>query len=222
MAAPFGGMGTYGPESMDDKVLIVLLIVYFGIIFLAWIYSAVSYVLQSLGLFTIARRRRIHHPWLAWIPIAGVWTFGAISDHYQYMVKGKEKKRRKILLGLLIALYAFTFAWVIAMYIPMVMSIVSGEDLQVLPFMLIMTGGYVVLLALVLIAMIFQYLAYFDLFASCDPDKAPLRLVLGMLFPFLLPFFIFACRGKDLGMQVQNYIIPADPGPIESGWKTKE
>ena len=37
------------------------------------------YVLQAWSVYTIARRRGIRKPWLAWIPVAGVWTVGSIE-----------------------------------------------------------------------------------------------------------------------------------------------
>ena len=42
--------------------------------------NIVLYVIKSLGLYTIAKRRGIHHPGLAWVPIANTWILGSISD----------------------------------------------------------------------------------------------------------------------------------------------
>ena len=38
-----------------------------------------TYVLSALGLYTIAKRRGLNHPWLAWIPVASAWTVGSWS-----------------------------------------------------------------------------------------------------------------------------------------------
>ena len=45
--------------------------------------AIVSYVLLAWGLFTIAKRRGINKPWLAWIPVVNVWMLGCISDQYR-------------------------------------------------------------------------------------------------------------------------------------------
>ncbi len=42
--------------------------------------SIVSYVLFSLGLYTVAKRRMINHPWLSWIPVANIWILGSLSE----------------------------------------------------------------------------------------------------------------------------------------------
>lgn len=60
----------------------------------------VAYVLMAVGLYTIAKRRGIRNPWLAWIPVANYWLLGCISDQYQYVAKGQNKSRRKLLLTL--------------------------------------------------------------------------------------------------------------------------
>ena len=80
--------------------------------------SVAVYVFQSLGMYTIAKRRGIRNPWLSWIPVGNMWILGSISDQYQYVVKGRVRKRRKLLLGLMIAiigLYFVMYLGVIAM-----------------------------------------------------------------------------------------------------------
>lgn len=62
----------------------------------------ISYVLLALGLYTMAKRRGIRKPWLAWIPVANLWLLGCLSDQYQFVVMGQQKNRRKVLLTLTI------------------------------------------------------------------------------------------------------------------------
>ena len=70
--------------------------------------SVASYILLSLGLQTIARRRGIHRPWLAWIPVANLWLLGCISDQYRHEAHGQVKNKRKKMLILGITTYALT------------------------------------------------------------------------------------------------------------------
>lgn len=46
------------------------------------ILSIALYVLQAIGLYTIAKRRNIAHAWLAWVPVGSVWILGSIADDY--------------------------------------------------------------------------------------------------------------------------------------------
>ena len=64
------------------------------------LWGIAMYVLTSLGLYTIAKRRAISKAWLAWIPVVNCWIIGCISDQYRYVVKGQMKSRRKSLLTL--------------------------------------------------------------------------------------------------------------------------
>lgn len=56
------------------------------------------YVFTALSLYTIAKRRGIHHPWLAWIPFANSWLLGCIADQYRFVTRGEVKYRRRWLL----------------------------------------------------------------------------------------------------------------------------
>ena len=51
------------------------------------LFYAVSYVLLSLGLSALAKRRCIDRPWLAWLPIGNLWILGCLADQYRKLVK---------------------------------------------------------------------------------------------------------------------------------------
>ena len=94
------------PEMMEGAATGVLGLVagiFLIVYLLALAFSVISYVLGAVGMYRIAKRRGIHHAWLSWIPVGSSWLLGSISDHYQYVVKQKVTKRRKILLILSIA-----------------------------------------------------------------------------------------------------------------------
>lgn len=88
--------------------------------------SVTAYVLTALALYTIAKRRGIKHPWLAWIPVADMWLLGCISDQYHYVVKGQVNNRRKTMLTL-------NIVWIVLLSWAMVMLAVIY--LQFLPYL---------------------------------------------------------------------------------------
>ena len=98
-------------------VLAVFAVFWFAICLLSFAYSVTMYIFHSLGLYTLAQRRGIHRPWMAWVPVVNMWILGSISDQYQYVTKGKVTNRRKVLLGLEIAGYAVMFAVYIAYFV---------------------------------------------------------------------------------------------------------
>lgn len=167
----------------------------------------VSYVLRSLGMYTIARRRMLAHPWMAWVPVLDLWTLGSISDQYQYVNKGKNKNKRKWLIGLAVAVIVCFIAYYIMMIVlsfkVTVNSAALSEDQIISAASGLFTGfiiGYLVLLAVIIAMSVVRYLALGDLYGSSKPDHAMLFLVLSIVVGVTESFLIFACRKSDSGM----------------------
>ena len=191
----FGSVATDAALGITGFLAIFLLLFYF----LLLVYRIACYVLQAIGMYTIAKRRGIRHPWLSWLPIGDVWILGSISDQYQYIAKGKISNRRKVLLGLMIGiLVAF------ALIVCVISSGAMLEDTAAYSAtfgatMAIVLLLYLGLFAVAIVSAVFQYIALYDVYASCNPDNAVLFLVLS-IFLNINPFFIFFNRSKDLGM----------------------
>ena len=192
----------------------------FYLVYLAFMLAITvgSYVLQSVSLHTIAKRRGIHKPWLSWLPIGEMWIVGCISDQYQYVVKGRVKNKRKALLVLNIILWAC----VIAIYVLLGVMLVQAFTLESLPsvdhtdlFSILgpttaMMGISLVMSGISIAVMVIRYIALYDLYTSCNPKNNVVFLVLGIVFSFLTPFFIFANRNRDGGMPPRKQPAPSD------------
>lgn len=170
----------------------------------------VMYILQSLGIYTIAQRRGIKHPWLGWLPVANMWILGSISDQYRYVVRGQIRNRRKWLLVLSIVMLALSLAAVggyvavlmeFVMQIPDITYVITGHlpGGGVLPALWVF-GVIAAIWILAVAAAVLQYVCLYDLYASCTPNYKVLFLVLSILFNVTMPFLVFACRKKDGGM----------------------
>ena len=201
------------PEGMEGAavgaagvVTGILLIVWF----LAMGFSLVMYVLNAVGLYRIAKRRGIHHAWLAWVPIGCNWLLGSISDHYQYVAKQKVTSKRKVLLNLSLILVACLLV-LIGGVVALVLATegMAGDAAMVLAVALMLIA-YLGMLGLAIAITVFCYIAYYDLFRSCKPGNAVLFLVLSIIFNVTLAFFVFACSKSDEGMPERR---PRDPAP---------
>ena len=170
---------------------------YFLIIFGSIAISLASYILQSLGYYTIANRRGIKNPWLAWIPFGVTWIIGSISDQYQYVTKGRTKNRRKLLLGLSIGIFVFYILWVIVMVMAAIMA-ETGVGAAFLGLIAIL--GVLGIFAIAIASAILQYMCLYDLYRSCNPENSVLFLILSIVVSWLTPVLVFVCRNKDLGM----------------------
>ena len=171
-------------------------------------FGIAAYVLRALGLYTIAKRRGINHPWMGWVPVLDLWVLGCISDQYQYVVKGKDKNKRKWLLGLNIALAVVYIVFFVFCGIA-VAGVVTGttgglqEEQLLTALMGPAAGRAICLIPLVIIAIactVIRYVAFYDLYTSCNPQNNVLFLVLSIFFSVTEPFFVFFIRNKDEGM----------------------
>lgn len=163
------------------------------------IWALIGYVLSSLSMQTIAKRRGLSKPWLAWIPVASDWLLGSVSDQFQYLTQNKVQSRRKILMGLSVA-GALSSAVALAVSVLLMMELgLAGGRMD--PSMLIgMLMIWLVCMVVVIARYVFRCMSIYDLYRSCEPKNATAYLVLGILFGVTEPFFLLACRNKDLGM----------------------
>ena len=172
------------------------------------LWGIAMYVLTSLGLYTIAKRRAISKAWLAWIPVVNCWLIGCISDQYRYVVKGQVKSKRKSLLTLTIVQMALVLAFVAALTVTIVCGVnvsmaVTGYSrvLESIMVPAIVTLGLLLPIIGVGIAkMVVYYMAMYDLYTSCSPENNVLFLVLSVVFRVTEPFFVFFNRNNDKGM----------------------
>lgn len=211
--------------AMDDELATV-----FGIVYIIYYLFVIGlgiagYVLSSLGLYTIAKRRGITNPWLAWIPVASSWIVGSISDQFRYVTRGQIKNKRKILLALSIAtVVAFVVFYAVIIVGAIGMSetavVGGGEAALTEVFGLIagMLGMALVIGGISIALLIVHYMAMYDLYSSVNPAYSVLFLVLSIIFNVTEPYFIFFNRKKDFGMpprcEIPTAPAAAMPQPV--------
>lgn len=207
-----------------DEFFVVFYLLYMLIMFAVGIGM---YVLQSVGMYSVAKRRGIRKPWLAWLPVGSDWMLGCISDQYRYVTKGQIKNKRKTLLILQIILWVLCAAFFAAFisfvvqtagaafnsitYDPRMDELMTraiGSFFAMVGFGLVMTGVSVAV-------MVIRYMAYYDLYCSCDPRNGVLYLVLSIFITVTQSIFVFLCRNKDEGMPPRK----AQPERIAEPWE---
>ena len=186
--------------------------------------SLATYVLTALALYTIARRRGLKSPWLAWIPVADCWLLGSLSDQYRYVVKGEHKSKRKILLFFRI-LTAVMWISLIGLLVNLCFHAVGSvfwgtmSDERIFQILHQALNLLVVCLPLIGISIayaVFRYMALYDIYKSLDPANCVLFLVLSILFGVTEPFFLFFSRNKDDGMPPRKQ--PVSDAPSSNDW----
>ena len=167
-----------------------------------------AYVLRSIGLYAIAKRRGISNPWLAWIPVAWVWILGSISDQFRYVTKAQVKNKRTTLLVMKLIQTVASTAMMVVLSLAFVelvnMGIIGFEEEELMTEAMILVfkfmGMALVLGGIALATAIIHYIAMYDLYLSVNPANAVLFLILSIFIGITEPFFIFFNRNKDGGM----------------------
>ena len=199
--------------GMDEEVLATVMAILLGVLGVVLLFSLVFWIISSLSLHAIAKRRGIRNAWLAWVPVGNEWILGSIADQYQHLIQAKITARRKLLLGL-------TFG----SFVMGVVNSLSGvlTDMMAHTEQELMLWGILSLLFSVLAlgvniaALVFYHMSNYDLYRSCNPKNAVTFLVLGIIFPVAQPFFYLSCRKKDLGMVVPEIVTAPAESPMAS------
>lgn len=182
--------------------------------------SIATYVLSSLAIYTIAQRRGLSKPWLAWIPVVNCWLLGSLSDQYRYVVKGENKSKRKWLLILSFLMLAFWIAVVVLLVVVIsgtIFATPGGFPNGLENFLepaLALIGLLLPLFAFIIAYYVIRYMALYDIYKSLDPANCVVFLVLSILFGFTEPFFLFFNRNKEGGMPPRRQepaYIPEQP-----------
>ena len=182
-----------------------------------------AYVLRSIALYAIAKRRGISNPWLAWIPVAWVWILGSISDQFRYVTKAQVKNKRTTLLVMNLIQTVASTAMMVVIGIAFAelvnMGIIGFEEEELMTEAMILVfkfmGMALVLGGIALATAIIHYIAMYDLYLSVNPANAVLFLILSIFIGITEPFFIFFNRNKDGGMPPRCDVPQAPVTPVQ-------
>lgn len=195
--------------------------------------AIVLYVIKSLGLHAIAKRRGIGCAWLAWLPIGCEWITASIADQYRKVTRGKATIRRFIILVLAVASIGMSVVATtnfadsaegiqeLAEHTASFGEYMDEEDaMVVLEEMGEVLGSFTLMTALAgvigFVSQVYWFVSVGDVYASCCPKNATMMLVLSFFMPVLEPFFFFCNKEKDAGMvpvskPQPQYVAPVEP-----------
>lgn len=191
--------------------------------------SIAVYVFTALGLYTLAQRRGLRHPWLAWIPVANVWILGSLSDQYRYVVRGQVRSKRKVLLTLNIISAVMGLVMTVVIVAAVIRCVFSFRGASETEIVNALMGSIMGVLALcvpwagvAIASAVLSYMALYDIYTSCDPANNTVYLVLSILFGFTQAIFLFLCRNRDDGMPPRRDTQPQYRQPIQEPWEQQD
>ena len=207
----------YNELPVADETAIAILAVFGVILAIIALGALILWVLRSVALHKIAKRRGIRHAWLAWVPVGSDWILGSVSDQYQHLVKAKITSRRKILLVLsLVSMFLGLGNGIVTI----LQAVMSQTNVATVAWAFAGLSASVLTWGCGIATLVFNHICNYDLYRSCNPQNAVVFLVLGIVLPITEPFFYFVCRKKDLGMvKPEPAPAPAEPAapaePVE-------
>ena len=191
--------------------------------------SIAVYVFTALGLYTLAQRRGLRHPWLAWIPVANVWILGSLSDQYRYVVRGQVRSKRKALLTLNIISAVMGLVMTVVIVAAVIRCVFSFRGASETEIVNALMGSIMGVLALcvpwagvAIASAVLSYMALYDIYTSCDPANNTVYLVLSILFGFTQAIFLFLCRNRDDGMPPRRDTQPQYRQPAQEPWEQQD
>ncbi len=193
--------------------------------------SLVFYVLNSIALMGISKRRGLNNPWLAWIPFCGGYAIGRISDDINRR-RGKVTRQRIILLVSEIALSVFSAITLVLVLLPLFQLIellLSGQldyamsESQVMGIMgpiLIALVTEIFMLVAAVLYIVFQYIALYNIFKAYDQKNAVLYLVLSIFFaPITTTIFLLMMKNRTPEYEQPQMGYPPYPGAPYQGYQ---
>ncbi len=169
--------------------------------FVALCLIAADYIMTSLSYYTIAKKRLVSKPWLAWIPLAREWLAGSIADEYAERNGHKRNWRTLLVVLKLLAMPCIVAMSVIPVLIWYGVLITPNEDELLILFAMI-SAIMLVLLLLFSAYRICKAVCHFKIFESTIPKAALLCLVISIIIPLAQGICLLICRNKGYEYEI--------------------
>lgn len=164
----------------------------------------VLYIFESLGLYRMAGKCRMRYSGLVFIPFVNLYYLGRLAQRGA-VAYGKKALPFHVLLplgsaltallggGLATAVTVVGARWIIGFGYRYV-----DED-AMLGFFGIVLVVSALLVLIALATAVFEYMALYQVYRLFVPENAAVYLVLSILVPVTMPFFLFAAGGREPG-----------------------
>ncbi|MBQ8558733.1 MAG: hypothetical protein IJ439_01970 [Tyzzerella sp.] len=194
---------------MDEtKIMMIVAFVVLGLYLLIIGLGIASYIMKSLSLYTIANRRQVKNPWMAWVPVANYWLKGSVVDDYDEQ-NGMKRKWRVVLLVLsllstvgLIVVYIAMFLWIFSMTAQYSYSYLGPEVTEMIGGLIVV---YAALIVVALVAAALQTcnaICLYKIFESTVPEKSLKYMLLSILVPLAEAICLLKCRHQGYSKEL--------------------
>lgn len=188
--------------ALSGGILAVLFSVLMFAFLIGVAVSLVLWALKSIGICVMSEKEGLKNPWYSFIPFFSAFALGRLGAGFKKKNGSVTKNRGKLLLTLNIVLAASLVLIMLVVFaglIPIAVSDALGYQL---------TGPLIVLLgvclilyfavfALAVVYLVFTYISVYNIFLKFNNQMAVCFTVLSIVFPILMPIFLFVSRNKE-------------------------
>lgn len=157
-----------------------------------------GYIMTSISFYTIAKRRNINNPFLAWIPIASSWTVGCIANRHDEKM-GYSKNWQKVLLTLGIIFSVgliITYTVLIVKILELSMGYIYAEELDWAGILI----AYIALIIISVVGMAWTFchtICVYEVFDLIVPEKSIKYILLYLMVPLAGAICLMKIRKND-------------------------
>lgn len=206
----------------NNSILTAILSIYLIVLTVIIIFALASYIIHSIGLYTIGKRLGKQYPWLAFIPFARDYFHGELAGEIHL----KKRTIRNPGIWKLVLPIAFSVITGVFMAV-IVMAGIAATMLSGLGIGIMML---VVLYVLLIVVAIAYSAAYMTLSILIDiqiyehitsHNMAIVHSVLSSVVPLYEAIFLFVIRNREFNPEMGPGLTPP-PAPTYSGYQEKE
>lgn len=191
--------------GVTDETVSFFLAIFIGTFTISLLIGLALYLLESIGVYKMAKSAEIKNPWLAFIPVANDWVFGTLAEKYKKK-NGTKSARFGIILPVLegivlieaIALTIFTVISIkeITGYaldaVNTSTEMVPEQFMSLIPVIIL----YFALMAVAIAYAVVFFIALWRVYYSFDKSNATLYIVLSIIFTISVPIILFIIRNR--------------------------
>ena len=201
--------------GVPDETVSFFLAIFIGTFTISLLIGLALYLLESIGVYKMAKSAEIKNPWLAFIPVANGWVFGTLAEKYKKK-NGTKSARFGIILPVLegivlieaIALTIFTVISIKEITGYALDAVNTSAEMAPEQFMSLIP---VIILYFALMAVAFAYavvffIALWRVYSSFDKSNATLYIVLSVIFTISVPIILFIIRNRKPEFDPHNNV----------------
>ncbi len=153
-----------------------------------------AYVIQSIALVKMLRTVGYKKPWLCWVPILNARALGDLADKYD---DGKPQKNlgKKLMTYLIASATAAVLMGVMVFVFNA--AVLSGVESYILVADMILLGAELATFIMLIIYMVYNYIALYKIYRIFSPSSATGLIVLSLFLNYASAVVLFLLRDKE-------------------------